>query len=53
MASLDHEEHPFQEVVFMRPKGSPRLPHTMLARVASHGITIRAVERETNDFMDW
>ncbi len=51
--ALDHEEHPFHEVVVMRPKGAPRITHRQMARVAGHGIAIRAVERETNDYMDW
>ena len=32
--ALDHEEHPFHEVVVMRPKGAPRITHRQMARVA-------------------
>ena len=41
------------QVVVMRPKGSARVPHSLLVGVAEHGITIRTVERENADYMDW
>jgi len=51
--SLDHDGHPFHEVVVMRPKGAGRLPYQHLATAAMRGIAIRTVERAGPDFKDW
>lgn len=52
IAALSHDQHPFHEVVIMRPPGVDRIHHRLLVGAAEHGITIRTVERESNDFMD-
>jgi len=53
LTSLEHDDHPFSEVVIMQPPGGHRrVPHRMLARKTSANIVTRAVERTGPDYMD-
>jgi hypothetical protein len=51
--SLNHDQHPFHEVVVMRPQHAARVSRAQLVHAASFGITVRFVEREFPDYMDW
>lgn len=53
LLSLENRQHPFREIVVMRPLGTPQLQHSQVDRLGSFGITIVTIERQTHDYFDW
>jgi hypothetical protein len=54
LESLLHDQHPFTEIVVMRPENAIKVPQGLLMYLEStYGITVKFVEREYDDFMDW